>query len=253
MAGILVATIVKAAAPHLEVVNHHADEGLAMLDAHQKRLANLRSGPSTPSVRLPFVPAVARRVAAAAGRLEELILRRGASPIPTAERGPLTAPVASAPAATHATALSPLAAYLRANLLTLKRLPDFAGILPQDVAAIAEESPAAGVVYLLDANQQILGRIKAHREQGMVVDGMYVYAPANRAPEDARPFELDLSKPASLRSASLAPSSGRPRQAMEPTLVAPIRPAMRPPVAEPMLVEPIRPAIRPASGIGTGR
>jgi hypothetical protein len=251
MAGTLVATIVKAAAPHLEVVNHHAAEGLAMLDAYQKRLASLRSRPGAPSVRLPFVPAVARRVAAATGRLEELILRRGASPIPTAERGPLT--VASAPAATPGPAQSPLAAYLQANLLTLKRLPDLAGILPQDVAAIAEESPEAGVVYLLGANQQILGRIKAHREQGVVVDGMYVYAPANRALEDATPFELDLSKPASLRSASLAPSSGRPMQALEPTLVEPIRPAMRPHVAEPMLVEPIRPAIRPASGIVTGR
>jgi hypothetical protein len=253
MAGTLVATIVKGAAPHLEVVNHHAAEGLAMLDAYQKRLASLRSRPGAPSVRLPFAPAVARRVAAATGRLEELILRRGASPIPTTERGPLTAPVASAPATTPGPALSPLAAYLRTNLLTLKRLPDFAGILPQDVAAIAEESPEAGVVYLLDANQQILGRIKAHREQGGVVDGMYVYAPANRALEDATPFELDLSKPASMRSASLAPASGRPMQALEPTLVEPIRPAMRPPVAEPMLVEPIRPAIRPASGIGTGR
>jgi hypothetical protein len=251
MAGILVATIVKAAAPPLEVVNHHAAEGLAMLDAYQKRLANLRSRAGAPSVRLPFVPAVARRNAAAIARFEELILRRGASPIPTAERGPLAAPVASAPAATAGPALSPLAAYLRANLLTLTRLPDFAGILPQDVAAIAEESPEAGVVYLLDANQQILGRIKAHRQQGVVVDGKYVYAPANRALEDAKPFELDLSKPVSLRAASLAPSSGHPMQALDaPTLVEPLRPAIRPSVAEPMLVEPIRPAIRPASGIG---
>jgi hypothetical protein len=201
------------------------------------------------------VPAVARRVAAATGRLEELIQSRGAAPIPTptAERGPLAAPVASAPAAIPGPALSPLAAYLRANLLTLKRLPDLAGILPQDVAAIAEKSPEAGVVYLLDSNQQILGRIRAHREQGVVVDGKYVYAPTNRALEDATPFELDLSNPVSLRSASLAPASGRPMQALEPTLVEPIRPAMRPSAAEPILVEPIRPAIRPASGIGTGR
>jgi hypothetical protein len=253
LAGILVATIIKAAAPHLEVVNHHAAEGLAMLDVYQKRLASLRSRSGAPSVRLAFVPAVSRRVAAATSRLEELILSRGASPIPTAERGPPAAPVASAPAATPGPVLSPLAAYLRANLLTLKRLPDLAGILPQDVAAIAEESPEAGMVYLLDANQQILGRIKAHRERGTVVDGKYVYAPANRALEDATPFELDLSKPVSLRSASLTPSSGRPMQALEPTLVEPIRPAMRPSAAEPILVEPIRPAIRPASGIGTGR
>jgi hypothetical protein len=254
MAGILVATIIKAAAPHLEVVNHHAAEGLAMLEAYQKRLASLRPRAGAPNVRLPFVPAVTRRVAAATGRLEELIVRRGASPIPAAERGPQTAPVASAPVATPGPALSPLAAYLRVNLLTLKRLPEFAGILPQDVAAIAEESHGAGVVYLLDANQQILGRIKAHWERGVVVSGKYVYAPANRALEDATPFELDLSKSVSLRSASLTSSSERRMQALdEPTLVEPIRPAMRPPAAEPMLVEPIRPALRPASGIGTGR
>jgi len=246
MAGILVATIIKTAAPHLEVVNHHAAEGLAMLDAYQRRIANVRARPVAASVRLPFLPAVARRVAAATGRLEELIQRRGASPIPAGASGPPPAFVASTPAATAVPALSPLAAYLRANLLTLMRLPDFAGILPQDVAAIAEASPEAGVIYLLDANRQILGRITAQQEQGVMVDGKYIYAPANRALEDATPFELDLSKPVSLRSASLTPPGG-------PALVEPIRPATRPPAAEPMLVEPIRPAMRPASGIGTGR
>ena len=150
-------------------------------------------------------------------------------------------------------ALSPLAVYLRANLLTLKRLPDFAGIIPQDVAAIAEESPEAGVVYLLDANQQILGWIRALQERGVVVQGKYVYAPAHGALSPATPFELDLSKPVSLQSASLAPASGRPMQRLEPTLMEPIRPAMRPSAAEPMLVEPLRPAIRPTSGIGMGR
>jgi hypothetical protein len=249
LAGILVATIIKAAAPHLEVVNHHAAEGLAMLTAYQNRLAILRERPGAPRVALPYVPAVAGRVAAAAGRLEELIESRGASPVATAARGAQEVRVAAAPPATPA--LSPLASYLRANLLTLKRLPDFAGIIPQDVAAIAEEPPAAGVVYLLDANQQILGWIRAQQERGVVVHGKYVYAPADGALAPATPFELDLSKPASLRSASLTP--WRQMQPIdEPTLVEPIRPATRPASAEPVLVEPIRPAIRPV-GPGTGR
>jgi hypothetical protein len=249
LAGILVATIIKAAAPHLEVVNHHAAEGLAMLTAYQNRLAILRARRGTPRVALPFAPAVARRVAAATGRLEELIQSRGASPIPTAERGPQEARVAAAPPATPA--LSPLAIYLRANLLTLKRLPAFAGIIPQDVAAIAEETPEAGVVYLLAANQQILGSIRAHRERGVVVQGKYVYVPARGALAPATPFELDLARPVSLRSASLTP--WRQMQPIdEPTLVEPIRPATRPASAEPVLVEPIRPAIRPV-GLGTGR
>jgi hypothetical protein len=248
LAGILVATIIKAAAPHLEVVNHHAAEGLAMLTAYQNRLAILRTRPDAPRVALPFVPAVARRVAAATGRLEQLIQSRGGSPIPTAARGPQEARVAATPATP---ALSPLAIYLRANLLTLKRLPDFAGIIPQDVAAIAEESPEAGVVYLLDANQHILGSIRAHQERGVVVQGKYVFAPAHGALEPATPFELDLSKPVSLRSASLTPR--RQRQPIdEPTLMEPITQATRPASAEPVLVEPIRPAIRPVD-LGAGR
>jgi hypothetical protein len=232
LAGILVATIIKAAAPHLEVVNHHAAEGLAMLTAYQNRLAILRGRPGAPRVALPFVPAVGQRVAAATGRLEQLIQSRGISPIPTAERGPQEPRVAAAPPVTPV--LSPLAVYLRANLLALERLPDFAGIIPQDVAAIAEQSPEAGVVYLLDANQQILGWIRAHQERGVVVQGKYVYAPAHGALKPATPFELDLSKPAWLRSASATPW----RQLQ--------------PIDEPKLVEPIRPAIRPV-GLGTGR
>jgi hypothetical protein len=87
LAGILVATIVKAAAPHLEVVNHKGNEGLPMLSAHERRLAALRTRPGAPIVALPFVPARARRVAAATGRLEDLIVRGdGSSPIPIAER-----------------------------------------------------------------------------------------------------------------------------------------------------------------------
>ncbi len=107
LAGILVATIVKTAAPQLEVVNHGGTEGLPMLTEYQRRLQILRARPGAPSVVLPFVPAHAQRVAMASGRLEDLIVRRGASPlIPIAKRGvvpprdeisePATVPVRSA-------------------------------------------------------------------------------------------------------------------------------------------------------------
>lgn len=88
LAGILVATIVKTAAPQLEVVNHGGTEGLPMLNQYERRLQALRGSRGAPSVALPFVPAHARRVAAATGRLEDLIERRAASPlIPVAARG----------------------------------------------------------------------------------------------------------------------------------------------------------------------
>jgi hypothetical protein len=93
LAGILVATIVKAAAPHLEVVNHRGSEGQPMLSAYERRLAALKARPGSPSVALPFVPAPVQRVAMAAARLDDLIARRRASaPIPIAARGvvPLT-------------------------------------------------------------------------------------------------------------------------------------------------------------------
>ena len=81
LAGILVATIVKAAAPHLEVVNHQHTEGLPMLSGYERRLATLRARPATPIVALPFVPAPAQRLATATARLQDLLVRRGASPL----------------------------------------------------------------------------------------------------------------------------------------------------------------------------
>jgi hypothetical protein len=93
LAGILVATILETAAPHLRVVNHAGSEGLPMLNGYERRLATLRARRDGPAVALPFVPALPQRVATATGRLEELIARGGASAhIPIAERGivPLT-------------------------------------------------------------------------------------------------------------------------------------------------------------------
>jgi hypothetical protein len=87
-AGILVATILKTAAPQLEVVNHDGNEGLPMLAQYERRLEMLRRNAGAPAVTLPFLPASAPRVATASARLEDLITRRGAAAvIPVAERG----------------------------------------------------------------------------------------------------------------------------------------------------------------------
>lgn len=87
LAGILLANIVKEATPRLKVVNHGGNEGLPMLEAYERRLAGLRSRGATPPVALPFVAASPPRIAAASGRLDELIAGRGASPrLAVAER-----------------------------------------------------------------------------------------------------------------------------------------------------------------------
>ena len=127
LAGILVATIVKAATPQLEVVNHGGAEGLPMLTEYQRRLQILRARPGAPSVVLPFVPAHAQRVAMASGRLEDLIVRRGASPlIPIAKRGivppkdegsePATVSVRSASVDPTPTLVGPISAATRPAL-----------------------------------------------------------------------------------------------------------------------------------------
>ncbi len=101
LAGIVVATILKTAAPQLEVVNHGGNEGLPMLRQYERWLTARKAHASTPAVVLPFVAARNERMAAAVGRLEDLIVRRGASLlIPIADRGfvpPKTALSASAP------------------------------------------------------------------------------------------------------------------------------------------------------------
>ena len=109
MAGILIATMIKAAAPQLQVVNHAGTEGLPMLNAYEQRLARLRARASTPSVALPFVPAPPPRVAMATARLEDLILPRGASPpIPIADRGIVPARSASLAAETVPVLIGPI-------------------------------------------------------------------------------------------------------------------------------------------------
>lgn len=86
--GILVATLVKNVAPHLEVVNHRGVEGLPMLEAYQSRLERLprRLGEGA-TVKIPFVPVQAQRLATAAIALGDLVVRPGVSrSIPVAQR-----------------------------------------------------------------------------------------------------------------------------------------------------------------------
>jgi hypothetical protein len=95
LAGIVVATILKMAAPQLEIVNHGGNEGLPMLRRYERRLAALKARASAPAVVLPFVAARGERVAAASGSLEDLIVRRAASPlIPIADRAVVPPPTA---------------------------------------------------------------------------------------------------------------------------------------------------------------
>ncbi len=49
LAGILVATILETAAPHLRVVNHAGSEGLPMLNGYERRLATLRARRDAPA------------------------------------------------------------------------------------------------------------------------------------------------------------------------------------------------------------
>lgn len=87
LAGIVLTGMVKEAAPGLRVVNHRGTEGLPMLRAWEARLERLRASSGGVRVPLPFTAAAADRVAAATGRLGDLILKPGVSPrIPVAER-----------------------------------------------------------------------------------------------------------------------------------------------------------------------
>jgi hypothetical protein len=79
-AGILVATMVKAAAPQLQIVNHNGREGFPMLQATERRLALVQGRAGVPAVTLPFVPAAAQRIATATGRIADVVARRGAGP-----------------------------------------------------------------------------------------------------------------------------------------------------------------------------
>ncbi len=88
-AGIIIATMLKTAVPHLQVVNHRGTEGLPMLNAYNHRQAKLRARPGAQLVALPYMAAPAQRVGLqVAGRVDDVVAHRGASArIPVVARG----------------------------------------------------------------------------------------------------------------------------------------------------------------------
>lgn len=76
-AGILVATIVKRAVPHLRMVNHRGSEGRPMLRAFRARRSAWKHARGGLRLRLPFVAADPIRVARATGNLKSLIVHAG--------------------------------------------------------------------------------------------------------------------------------------------------------------------------------
>lgn len=239
-AGIIIAAIVKGMAPQLRVVNHRGSEGLPMLSAYEQRLTTVRARGSMP-VALPFTAASTQRMASADGALGDIIQRRGASPrIPIAERAFVPSksalaaaavpPAALVPAApkmavpTPAPALSRLAIYLRSNLATMMRMPQFAALVPPEAAGIAVNQPDTGVVYVLNKNDQILGKFTAHEERGVIVDGQFVYAALDRQTEPEMPFSLDLTKPIAAQMPALPAQQTQDEPLLlEPTKVEPRR------------------------------
>lgn len=243
LAGIVIASIVKSRAPQLKIVNHHGPEGQPMLAMYERRLALLGGRQGAVAVRLPFTPAPARQVAIATAGLDDLVLKRGASPrLTLAERTivpprkalavPGEARAAAdagsrgdqgAAAATPAPAgLSPLAMYLRANLAVMRSMPAYAGIFPEQVAAVAEDRTMPGLVFLLDHEQKILGRVTPEAGRGGIAPGRYVFLPEQGGSGAGRPFTIDIAHPIAQRSAGLTTADAEPR------LIGPVRPAVRP-------------------------
>jgi hypothetical protein len=243
-AGVLISTMIKTAAPQLKVVNHRGTEGLPMLQAYERQVAAARGRGQSSAVTLPFVPAALQRVASAEAGLGELIQRRGVSPkIPIAERGflpqkppvdvatafapspapamaSLTSSLATIAVPTPQPALSQLAIFLRSNLATMMRLPQFAAIIPAEVAGIAVNTPDTGVVYALNKNDQILGKFAARQDQGQVIAGEYVYAALDRQVDQDAAFSLDLTKPITMQAAAVVPQAP---SAAEPPLPETVR------------------------------
>ena len=271
-AGILVATMVKNRMPKLRVVNHRGNEGRPMLRAYKRRLAALKNRPAAPTVRLPFVPAKRVRVASVGGGLGELIARPGISPagntrlayynprndkngrnVKIVKNDPIakhlaelakaeskqvvpTAVPPSAPVLPVRYSMSPLAIYLKANLMTMKEVPRFARFIPPTVSAVLEDMHEPGIVYLLDKRHNVLGKIYGQSENGAVVKDIYVYAPIGPETQQATLFKLRVENLESALMASLAPvadAQTEPRLIARPTLVS--KPASPP---EPLLIQP---------------
>ena len=270
-AGILVATMVKKRLPKLRVVNHRGYEGRPMLRAYKKRLALLKRRPSAPTVRLPFVPAKPMSMALVSGGLGELIARPGKPSVGRArlayyksrnEAKPRDFPIVKASISTidaiakHLAtltktemqtpallspaivpvrmAMSPLATYLKENLLRMKQAPDYADFIHADVTAVLEDWHEPGIVYLLDARHNVLGKIHAPEELGELVKDNFIYTPIGQSNAAATLFKLKIRKPTPELLASLSPkydAHGMPMLIAKPTLVS--RPISPP---EPVLI-----------------
>ena len=272
-AGILIATMVKKRLPKLRVVNHRGNEGRPMLRAYKKRLALLKRRPSAPTVRLPFVPAKPMSMALVSGRLGELIARPGNSPVGRTrlayykspkpglakdvlvEKNTLVArddsiakhlralenvemqkaSISSTPGMPVKWGMSPLAIYLKANLTLMQQTRHFAKFIPPSVAAVLEDGHEPGIVYLLDARHNVLGKIHAHSQNGSIVRDNYVYVPINQTDASETLFKLKIQNPEAKQLASLS-SARSPHQT--PKLLAPpslVTQPTSPP--EPMLIE----------------
>ncbi|MGI9476303.1 MAG: hypothetical protein ACR2PI_06345 [Hyphomicrobiaceae bacterium] len=89
-AGILVATIVKRAVPHLKMVRHRGAEGRPMLRAYKSQAVAWKRAAGGRRLRLPFVAANIDAVARATGRLAELIVHAGPVRMMPAQDRPTT-------------------------------------------------------------------------------------------------------------------------------------------------------------------
>lgn len=203
-AGILVATMIKAAAPQLRVVNHRGSEGLPMLAAYEQRLVSLSAAAGAPTFTVPFTPADTKKMAMASGDLADIIQRVGPSArIPIAQRGflppradaPVFPKLASALVVPEPVpALSPLAAFLRVHLGAMMRSPQFAKTIPLSVTAISDTSPSSDAVLLLNNNQVVLGRVEPQRNGGAIVLDKFIYVPLDQMTNVVLPFEMQISE-----------------------------------------------------------
>jgi hypothetical protein len=96
-AGVLLAAMIKAAAPQLTVVNHRGVEGLPMLRAWEARVEMARA-PQAAKLIVPFTPIIASLETIAVRSIDDIVLRRGAAPsVPLADRGIAPRQVATRP------------------------------------------------------------------------------------------------------------------------------------------------------------
>ncbi|HRD74964.1 MAG TPA: hypothetical protein PK264_03350 [Hyphomicrobiaceae bacterium] len=124
LAGILVATMIKEAAPQLKVVHHRGSEGRAMLEAYDNRVARVASRAGLAPVALPFVPAPPARLASVSAGTVASLVRRGTGSVvvPVADRGILYGRTRVAGIAPRPMLIEPVAPVTADDLLLPPRL-----------------------------------------------------------------------------------------------------------------------------------